>query len=61
MPLNNGESWSYVGSPIHLSETPLQAHSAPPQLGEHTMEILHDWLHYDAEQIEQLKDEDVIG
>ena len=29
-----------VGSPVHLSEAPVQVHRMPPKLGEHTEEIL---------------------
>ena len=29
-----------IGSPIKLSETPVEYHHAPPQLGEHTMFVL---------------------
>ena len=29
-----------VGSPIHMSRTPVTKHSAPPTLGEHTEEVL---------------------
>jgi len=33
-----------VANPIKLSATPLQYHQAPPMLGEHTREVLQDWL-----------------
>jgi crotonobetainyl-CoA:carnitine CoA-transferase CaiB-like acyl-CoA transferase len=33
-----------VASPIRLSETPVQYRYAPPTLGEHTDEVLADWL-----------------
>ncbi|WP_195819549.1 CaiB/BaiF CoA transferase family protein [Roseobacter sp. MH60115] len=29
-----------VGSPIHLSDAPMQVHRLPPRLGEHTQEVL---------------------
>ncbi len=61
MPLSNGQDWAYVGSAIGLSATPTQPYSAPPTLGEHTTEILQNWLDYDLIQIEQLKQEGVIG
>ncbi|WP_299724098.1 CoA transferase [uncultured Tateyamaria sp.] len=31
-----------VGSPVHLSEAPMQVHRLPPRLGEHTDEVLQD-------------------
>lgn len=33
-----------VASPIRLSATPVQYRQAPPTLGEHTAEVLRDWL-----------------
>ena len=30
-----------VGSPVHLSDAPMQVHRLPPRLGEHTDEVLH--------------------
>ena len=33
-----------VANPIKLSATPLQYNQAPPMLGEHTHEVLQDWL-----------------
>lgn len=29
-----------VGSPVHLSDAPMQVHRLPPRLGEHTQEVL---------------------
>src|SRR3546814_19483854 len=34
--------------------------SAPPVLGEHTQDILHDWLGYDAKQVAGLRDTGAI-
>ena len=31
-----------VGSPVHLSDAPMQVHRLPPRLGEHTNEVLQD-------------------
>ena len=31
-----------VGSPVHLSEVPMQVNRLPPRLGEHTKEVLQD-------------------
>ena len=31
-----------IGSPVHLSEVPMQVHRLPPLLGEHTDEVLQD-------------------
>jgi len=35
-----------VANPIRLSATPVQYRVAPPTLGEHTAEVLADWLGY---------------
>jgi formyl-CoA transferase len=49
-----------VGSPMKLSETPVQYRIPPPLLGEHTEEILRDVLGYDKAKIARLKEEKVI-
>jgi crotonobetainyl-CoA:carnitine CoA-transferase CaiB-like acyl-CoA transferase len=33
-----------VASPMRLSATPVAYRQAPPALGEHTAEVLADWL-----------------
>ncbi|MHA3892447.1 CaiB/BaiF CoA transferase family protein [Acinetobacter sp. GXMZU3951] len=40
-PLN--AEFQMIGSPIKLSETPVEYHHAPPQLGEHTMSVLSEF------------------
>ncbi len=49
-----------VGSPLKLSETPVQYRIPPPLLGEHTEEVLRDVLGYDKETIARLKEGQVI-
>ena len=44
-----------VGSPLKLSDSPVQYNSPPPLLGEHTENILADVLGYDPNQIKALK------
>jgi crotonobetainyl-CoA:carnitine CoA-transferase CaiB-like acyl-CoA transferase len=39
-----------VANPIRLSATPVSYRSAPPLLGQHTNEVLADWLGMDAEK-----------
>lgn len=48
-----------VGCPIRLTETPTKPQGAPPELGQHTEEILLE-LGYSWEEIERLKDGEVI-
>jgi formyl-CoA transferase len=31
-----------IGSPVHLSEAPMQVDRLPPRLGEHTKEVLQE-------------------
>ena len=33
-----------VANPIRLSRTPVEYRTAPPMLGEHSAEVLADWL-----------------
>ena len=49
-----------VANPIRLSATPVQYRKAPPQLGEHTVEVLTSLLQLSPGQIAQLRDENVI-
>ena len=48
------------GVPIKLSDTPGSVDKPAPSLGEHTEEILKNFLDYNAEDIEMLKRESVI-
>ncbi len=49
-----------VGSPMKLSETPVQYRIPPPLLGEHTEEVLREILGYDKETTARLKEAKVI-
>ncbi len=58
--LNGGNrETSYVGQPIGLSRTPAQIVSHPPELGQHTDEILAE-MGYDAGKIADLKARQVV-
>lgn len=54
MVLSTGTSVDQVASPLNLSDTPTATRYPPPQLGEHTIQILRDELAMTEEQIEQL-------
>jgi crotonobetainyl-CoA:carnitine CoA-transferase CaiB-like acyl-CoA transferase len=43
-----------TGVPIKLSETPGAVTSPPPLLGEHNQQVLEEWLHIPAAEVEQL-------
>jgi crotonobetainyl-CoA:carnitine CoA-transferase CaiB-like acyl-CoA transferase len=47
-------------SPIRLSDTPVRSPARPPQLGEHTDEILRTFLGKDPETIESLREQRII-
>ncbi|WP_268798608.1 CaiB/BaiF CoA transferase family protein [Pseudomonas huanghezhanensis] len=49
-----------VASPIRLSETPVEYRSAPPRLGEHTLEVLTRVLGMNDEDISALKEAGVL-
>jgi len=45
---------SLIGSPLKLSDTPVRAVSAPPLLGQHTLEILEKLLGLERAEIDRL-------
>ena len=49
-----------VGSPLKLSNTPMDRPIAPPHVGEHTDEILRDILSLDDNAIADLRNEKII-
>jgi crotonobetainyl-CoA:carnitine CoA-transferase CaiB-like acyl-CoA transferase len=50
-----------VASPMRLSETPVQYRRSPPQLGQHTSEVLQELLGLSTEDIADLKRSGVVG
>ncbi|GIK82635.1 MAG: alpha-methylacyl-CoA racemase [Alphaproteobacteria bacterium] len=52
--------WKYVPTPVYLSKTPVRVHSAAPELGEHTKEILTETLGYSSEEVAELSRKKVI-
>ena len=59
LPHSLNSKFQMIGSPIKLSETPVQYHQAPPQLGEHTMSVLAQFK--TEPELQQLKAIGVIG
>jgi crotonobetainyl-CoA:carnitine CoA-transferase CaiB-like acyl-CoA transferase len=49
-----------IATPVHMSETPLQYFRHPPQLGEHTDEVISE-LGFDTTQLMQLRSGEVIA
>jgi crotonobetainyl-CoA:carnitine CoA-transferase CaiB-like acyl-CoA transferase len=59
MPVGDLGPVKLVMSPLHLSETPISARMAPPDLGEHTDSILAD-LGFSETEIGRFHDEAVV-
>jgi crotonobetainyl-CoA:carnitine CoA-transferase CaiB-like acyl-CoA transferase len=55
-----GNDVPVVSNPVDFSMTPAIYERAPPLLGEHTGEVLSEWLGYSAEAIEALRDKAAI-
>ena len=54
------DDWCEMGSPLRLSDSPAPDENVVAKIGEHTDELLVDWLSLDAEQINALEAEGVI-
>jgi crotonobetainyl-CoA:carnitine CoA-transferase CaiB-like acyl-CoA transferase len=50
-----GDTVPLVANPVKFGRTPVACDRAPPLLGEHTDEVLEEWLGYSAEQIGALR------
>jgi len=55
-----GRTVQLVASPIKLSETPVATRRPPPMLGEHTHEVLRDWLGWDEARVDALRQQAII-
>ncbi|WXK22771.1 CoA transferase [Mycetohabitans endofungorum] len=49
-----------VANPVKMRATPPQARLAPPTLGQHTDEVLVEWLGYNAATLAALREQRVI-
>ena len=58
-PLKDGTEGAVAGSVLHLSGSEFQVMLPPPELGEHTAEILKD-MGYDDTKIREWRDQGVI-
>ena len=58
MPHALNENFKVIGSPIKLSDTPVEYRHAPPQLGEHTAQVLSEFK--TAEELMALKEKGII-
>jgi crotonobetainyl-CoA:carnitine CoA-transferase CaiB-like acyl-CoA transferase len=48
LPGQDGDALPMIANPVNFSDTPLDYRRPPPRLGEHTDEVLRDWLGEDA-------------
>ena len=55
-----GDAVPFVANPVSFDATPVSYERAPPLLGEHTDEVLSEWLGYSAEKIAALRKEAAI-
>ena len=49
-----GRSYSLLGGAIHWQGEPPRSAQAPPEIGEHSDEVLREWLRYEAARIDEL-------
>lgn len=56
-----GHTFPLLQSPVHWNDEPVRRPIAPPALGEHTDEVLKQWLGYDAQKIHHLKQSQIIA
>ncbi|MFQ5609522.1 MAG: CaiB/BaiF CoA transferase family protein, partial [Woeseiaceae bacterium] len=54
------ESLPTVANPVRFSGTPVTYAKAPPLLGQHSDEVLQEWLGYSARQIDELRSSGAI-
>ena len=60
LPSDSGDDISMVASPINLSGTPVSYRYPPPSLGQHSREVLEQWLEMGPDTIELLIQKGVI-
>ncbi|UZW57363.1 CoA transferase [Sphingobium sp. JS3065] len=58
---NEAGTLPIIANPLRFSETPVDTYSAPPELGEHSVEILSGALGLSSEEIQHLRDKGVVG
>jgi crotonobetainyl-CoA:carnitine CoA-transferase CaiB-like acyl-CoA transferase len=56
----SGVDMKLIANPVRLSETPADYRLAPPVLGQHTDEVLGDWLSLDAAALADLRANNII-
>ncbi len=59
-PSTGGRPAKLIGSPIKLSETPVSYRRSPPTMGQHTAEVLGEYLNMSADDVAGLRDRGVV-
>ncbi len=57
---SEGDAVPTVANPVDFVATPVSYRHAPPKLGEHTDEVLRDWLGYSDAMIDTLREDAAI-
>ena len=60
LPHNEAESVPSVANPIRFSDTPVSYRYGPPTLGEHSREVLGEWLGLEQAELDALSSDGVI-
>lgn len=55
-----GHSYPILGSAVHWNDEPPRVVEPPPLLGQHTGEVLREWLKYDTPRLDELRIAGVI-
>ncbi|MBJ93941.1 MAG: acyl-CoA transferase [Rickettsiales bacterium] len=58
---NHGDTIRQPGNPIKLSDTSEESYTAPPEVGQHTEEVLTGLIGLSVEQLQQLRSRGAIG
>lgn len=61
IPHSMNQDFKMVGSPIHLSDTPVEYKRPAPLLGQDTEAVLSEYLDLTADELSQLKGDGVVG
>ncbi|UTW11968.1 CaiB/BaiF CoA transferase family protein [Marinobacterium rhizophilum] len=59
-PLAGAKPVDLIASPLNLSETPVNYRHAPPTLGQHTDDILAEFLDFDENRIAELRNAGIL-